>query len=90
MSEKKVKSEWIPKLSVVIRPDQYQDLTEYLPWGLRSHIFQRIVDDLLVVLKSGSRDMFIAAMLPPKNVKRMVHLADFNNETADAIRDDKK
>lgn len=83
----KTETEWVPKLSAVIRADQYHDLQEYIPWGMRAHIFQRIVDDLLVVLKSKSREKFLAAFFPPVGSERKIHLEDFNRETADAVKE---
>ena len=83
----KTEAEWVPKLSAVIRPDQYHDLQEYIPWGMRAHIFQRIVDDLLVVLKSKSRERFLAAFFPPVGSERKIHLKDFNKETANAVEE---
>ena len=79
--EKKGRPEWTPKITVLVTEEQYYALQELIPWGLKSHIFQRIVDDLVTVLKSPVRTTFIAAMLSKK-----VHLSDFNKEAEDATQ----
>ena len=89
MDKSKKKKEWVPKLSAVIRPDQYHDLKDCIPWGLRANIFQNISDDLIAILKSSLRERFLAAMIPKVGEDRKLKLEDFSKSVSDAIEEKK-
>ena len=40
-----------PRMSISLRQDQLDDLRYLIDWGLRSKIFEPIVDDLIGMLK---------------------------------------
>ena len=51
-----------PRLSVELTPEQYQKLSNLMPWGIQRHIFAAIVDDLIDLVESQG-EMALAAIL---------------------------
>jgi len=41
----------IPRITITLRQDQIDDLRYLIDWGIRSKIFEPIVDDLISMLK---------------------------------------
>ena len=68
----KTKTLWRPKFSIVVTAQQFHDLQELLPWGIKSKVYQAITDDLIRILKSPLRGKFLAAIL-----SRDIHIEDF-------------
>lgn len=44
-------SEYVPRMTISLRQDQLDDLRNLIDWGIRSKIFEPIVDDLIDLLK---------------------------------------
>ena len=43
--------EWRPRLSITITKEQYQELQNLIPWGVKGQLFSAIIDDLIKALK---------------------------------------
>lgn len=55
-----------PRLSVEITEEQEKKLRELIPHGLKKHIFQQIVDDLIVVLEDENPYKIAGAIIDKK------------------------
>jgi len=44
-------SEYRPRLTIDLRQDQINDLRNLLDWGVRSRVFEPIIDDFITLLK---------------------------------------
>ena len=64
-----------PRLSLSITREQAIDLQNLVPWGAKNAIFRNIIDDMIKILKSPLREVFLAGML-----SRDIHLEDFVKE----------
>lgn len=64
-----------PRMTISLRQDQINDLRYLLDWGIRSKIFEPIVDDLIEMLKKDKAST-LALLL-----SREIHLDDFLKES---------
>ncbi len=75
-----------PRLSVDITPEQEEKLRDLIPWGLKSPLFNVIIEDLIDLLKdTTSRRLFIALV-----VKRKVKILDTLKSTKPIVREKEK
>ena len=66
-------SEHKPRLTIDIEERQEKGLKEYIPHGMKKHIFSMIIDDLLDILEDPvKRPVFLGAM-----AERRLHLEDW-------------
>jgi len=65
----------IPRITIALRQDQIDDLRYLIDWGIRSKIFEPIVDDLIMMLKRD-KAATLALLL-----SRELHLDDFLKES---------
>lgn len=64
-------NDYKPRMTIELREDQINDLRNLVDWGIRSRIFEPIVDDLIMMLK---RDRAATTALL---LSREIHLNDF-------------
>jgi hypothetical protein len=69
-----------PRLSVNLTEEQANALREVIPWGLKSALFQVIVDDIIELAKKHGQ-VFIAALLDRKI--RLSRIIKFEIEDGD-------
>lgn len=62
---------YVPRLTITLRQDQLDDLQSLVEWGLRSKIFEPIIDDLIALLKKDRAS--VVSLLLTRNI----HLQDF-------------
>lgn len=62
---------YVPRLTITLRQDQLDDLQNLVEWGLRSKIFEPIIDDLIALLKKDRAS--VVSLLLTRNI----HLQDF-------------
>lgn len=55
-------SDYRPRLSVEISSEQFEELKDLIPWGLRRQLFETIVNDVIRLTKKHGQH-FIAAIL---------------------------
>lgn len=65
------KEDYVPRLSIVIRQDQYDSLQNLIDWGIRSKLFEPIIDDLITLLEKDRAT--VTAFL----LERRIQLKDF-------------
>jgi hypothetical protein len=63
-----------PRLSIDLTPEQYQELNELIPWGLKSALFGVIVDDLIEVLKKTKTRRLFIALIMKRKINILEHL----------------
>jgi hypothetical protein len=63
-----------PRLSIDLTPEQYQELNELIPWGLKSALFGVIVDDLIEVLKKTKTRRLFIALIMKRKINSLEHL----------------
>jgi len=63
-----------PRLSIDLTPEQYQELNELIPWGLKSALFGVIVDDLIEVLKKTKTRRLFIALIMRRKINSLEHL----------------
>lgn len=63
--------DYTPRLPLTVRQDQLDDLRSLIDWGIRSKIFEPIIDDLIELLKRD-RAAVISLLLT-----RSLRLQDF-------------
>lgn len=68
-------SEYVPRIAISLRQDQVDDLRALIDWGIRSKLFEPIVDDLIAMLKKD-KAATLALIL-----SRELHLQDFLKES---------
>lgn len=68
------------RLSLNITAVQSQKLRQLIPWGLKNKLFGAIIDDMIKVLESEHKDIFIGGM-----ITRDIKLSDFNKEARKAV-----
>jgi len=56
-------SDYRPRLSIELSPDQYKALQEALPWGTMRPLFSAIVDDIIIISKAGMSERLVAAIV---------------------------
>lgn len=76
--------DWRPRLSIDLSEEKYKKLQDLIPWGLKSQIFNHLIDDLISMIESGG-EMFLATILA-----RRMKLGDFlraESDRGDLIKD---
>ena len=53
---------YLPRLTLDLRADQISALRELIPHGLKKRIFGFIVDDLIEILSSSQKQLFLGGM----------------------------
>jgi len=56
-------TDYRPRLSIELSPDQYKALQESLPWGAMRPLFSAIVDDIIDISKAGMVERLVAAIV---------------------------
>ncbi len=64
-------NDYKPRLTIDVRQDQLDDLRLLVDWGIRSRIFEPIIDDLITLLKKDRAA--VTALL----ISREITLSDF-------------
>ena len=65
----------VPRITIALRQDQIDDLRYLIDWGIRSKIFEPIVDDLITMLRKD-KAATLALLL-----SRELKLQDFLKES---------
>jgi hypothetical protein len=60
-----------PRIAIEVRQDQLDELRSLLDWGIRSRVFEPIIDDLIVMLRKDRAS--VTALL----LSREIRLNDF-------------
>lgn len=60
-------SEYVPRMTLTLRQDQVDDLRVLIDWGLRSKLFEPVVDDLIEMLKRDRANTI--ALLLSRDIK---------------------
>jgi len=76
---------WIPRITIVITAEQFFDLKKYIPYGMKSPIYQKITADLIKVLKSPIREKILGAF-----ANNMLDLTHISEEIINATESDKE
>jgi hypothetical protein len=64
-------SDYKPRLTIELRQDQLDELRTLIDWGVRSRVFEPIIDDLILLLRKDRAA--VTALL----ISREIHLNDF-------------
>lgn len=64
-------SDYKPRLTIELRQDQLDDLRSLVDWGVRSRVFEPIIDDLIALLRKDRAS--VTALL----LSREITLNDF-------------
>ena len=64
-------NDYKPRMTIELREDQINDLRNLLDWGIRSRVFEPIVDDLIAMLRKDRAA--VTALL----LSREIRLNDF-------------
>jgi len=62
LNETKKHPDYLPRLTLDLRVDQIEKLRELIPHGLKKRIFIFIVDDLIEILESENKQLFLGGM----------------------------
>lgn len=73
-----------PRLSIDISPEQEKELRELIPWGLKSPLFNVIIDDLITLLKKVTTRRLLISLV----MKRKVKIFELLDSTKDIVKEE--
>lgn len=56
-------NEYRPRITLDIPEEKLNELRNLIPWGIRSQIFEVIIDDFIAILKKHGSGVVIGALL---------------------------
>lgn len=77
--------EWTPRLSVEITEEQHRKLQNLIDWGLKKHIFNCIIEDLIKMIEENG-EVFLAAILSRRiGLRNFLNLESKRDELVEAL-----